>query len=132
MTYRHNKVFADEEMSLAEVNFAGFGIHLYRSHDDKKYFAIRFELRPLMRAKRVFNRELVQLEFFLNLLEDVSAGVVKSNPYETIRLCQMIADRFHRNRRNPAPLGICSAVDDALDVGAHGLTTPMYGRFRYR
>jgi len=23
-------------------------------------------------------------------------------------------------------------IIDALDVGAHGLTTPMYGRFRYR
>src|SRR5262249_3637506 len=108
MTYRHNKVFADEEMSLAELNFAGLGIHLHRSHDDKKYFAIRFELRSLVRAQPVFNRELVQLEFFLNLLEDVSAGVVKSNPYETIRLCQMVVDRFYRDRRNPAPIGIYS------------------------
>ena len=85
MTYRHNKVFADEEMSLTEFNFAGLVIYLHRSHDDKKHFAIRFELRSLVRPKHVFNREFVQLEFFLNLLEDVPAGIVKANPYEPVR-----------------------------------------------
>ena len=74
----------------------------------------------------------MQLEFFLNLLEDVFAGVVKSNLYKTIRLCKVVTDRFYRDRRSPVPLRISSAVDDALGVGAHGLTTPMYGRFRYR
>jgi hypothetical protein len=113
MTYRHNKVFAHEEMRLAELDFAGLLIDLHRSHHDKKYLAVRFELRSLVRAKRVFNREIVQLEFFLNLLQDVPAGVMKSDPYKAARLCQVVADRFYRDRRNPAPLRICSTVDDA-------------------
>ena len=63
---------AEERIRLAEADVA-FD-HLRRMHDHEQRIAVGLDLRPLVRVLRVLDREVVQAELLLQLVQQRVAG----------------------------------------------------------
>ena len=74
MTDRDDVVRADEQMGLAVVDPAGGRIEMRGAQDDEDRVAVPLELRPLVRAGGVLDREVVKRELLLDLPEHPSSG----------------------------------------------------------
>ncbi len=119
MAHRHDVTRTDEEMGLAELEIAvhsgvgGVGGELRRAQDDEQGVAVAFELRPLVRSMGVLDREVVQLEGGLNLVEERLVGLVETEPDEDRRIRERRRDLVQGEGRDPHAVPIGGAVDDA-------------------
>ena len=82
-------------MGLAELDLA---VHFLRGvQDDEQRIAVDLDLRALVRVVRVLDREVVQAELLLQLLEQRLVGLVQSDPDEGVRLLEDVADLVERD-----------------------------------
>jgi hypothetical protein len=59
---------------------------------DEDGVAVLLELGPLVSELGVFNRQVVETELVLNLLEELGGGIVETDPHEDARLLEDLAD----------------------------------------
>jgi hypothetical protein len=74
------------------VDPAGGGIEMRGAQDDEDRVAVPLELRPLVRAGRVFNRKVVEGELLLHLREHLAVRLEETDPHESTRLLEDLAD----------------------------------------
>src|SRR5688500_15053420 len=82
---------------------------------DEQRVAVRLDLGPLVRVVRVFDGEVVQAEFFLQLVEDALVGLIQTNPDEAAVVDgEHVADRVEADVAALAVAAVGHAVHDAL------------------
>ena len=79
-------------------------------HDEQRR-AVLVDLRPLVALLRVFDRQLVQAELFLQRRELGRLGILQRHPDEAIAPGEM---RAHLGQRNVGEL-LSAIVGDAVD-----------------
>ncbi len=113
MAHRHDVARADEEVGLAELEIAviegggvagdrGVGGELRRAQDDEQGVAVAFELRPLVGAMGVLDREVVKVEGRLHVVEQSFARFVESQPDEDRRIRERRRDLVAGRGSRPA------------------------------
>ena len=113
MAHRHDVARPDEQMRLAEGDLA-LAVALRRPQHDEEGVAVLLELRPLMRAVRVLDREVVEAELVLHLVEQLLARLVQPDPDEERRIRERRRDLVAVSRVATAhALPIGGAIDDA-------------------
>ena len=81
MAHRDQIAWTDEDVRFAVYDLLvddlrGMGNHEYG-------VAVGFQLRPLVRVLRILDGQIVQAEFFLQLLQDRIGRLVQAHPDET-------------------------------------------------
>ncbi len=91
MAHRHQKVFADEEVGFTVFDFVVLAPLRGFDHDEQR-IAVGLQLRPLVRAQRVFDRQIVQAELLLHLAHKRRFRLPEPQPDEGVRLFDHLAD----------------------------------------
>jgi len=86
---------------------------LHGTHGDEQMFSVFLEFCTLMDGNGIFQRQLVQAEFFAQPGDSLAIGGLQLDPDETIGMGNVLADVVKCNRLN---CGIVEeqAVDDGL------------------
>ena len=110
---------ADEGIGLAEADVA---VHqLRRVHDREQRTPVGLDLGPLVRVLGILDREVVQVELLLQLVEQRVVGFVQADPDEAAVVDrQHIADLVQARCRVAVPPPVQRAVDDAGGLAACG------------
>jgi hypothetical protein len=66
-------------------------------HHGEQAVAVLLDLGPLVAARRVFDRQFVQVEFLLHLAHLVVGGVAQRDPDEAVGLVEVVADVLDRD-----------------------------------
>ena len=109
---RHQVVVPDEDVRLAELQLAR-RVALHRTQHDEQRLLVLLELRPLMRAVRVLDREVMQPERPLHLLQQLLARLVEPEPHELVRRRHHDPEVLDLHRCHPLAPAVSSAGDDA-------------------
>ena len=115
MPDRNQEVRTDEQMRLAIDDLAL--LQLGRLQHDEQRVAVSFNLGTLVRIARVFDRELVKVEFFLDLQQHRVVRLVQAKPDECVWLLDDLADIVDRN----VPQSNAIFVGYAIDNHGHGV-----------
>jgi hypothetical protein len=87
---------------LAERDLAGDGLR--GMHDDEQRIAVDLDLRALVRALRILDREFVQAEFLLQLFQQLLGG--SRRPTQThssgVSRTSLISSTVMSRRRRPS------------------------------
>ena len=86
---------------------------LDRVQHDEQRVAVLLDLRPLVAVARVLDRELVQVELLLHLLELGLGGVLERHPDEAAGPREVVADLAHVDVGELAAVLVGDAVDRA-------------------
>jgi hypothetical protein len=105
----------DEIPSGKQVGFPCLDVlipQLHGSHGNKQMFTVFLDFGALLGGNGIFQRELVQAEFFSQPGDGLAVGRFQFDPDETVEMGNMLADVVKRNRLD---FGILEeqAVDDA-------------------
>ncbi len=112
MSDRHDVAVADKHVGLAELQPDAARKQLRRSQDDEERAFVELELGTLVRAERVFDGEVVQMELALHLAQDFFARLVQADPDEPVRVRERLVDVADGQVGNALASGVCRAVDD--------------------
>ena len=90
VTHRQHKVSAHKHRHFAYIHLVL--LHFQQVHHHKHDVAVLFNFGALVASRGVFDRQGVQVELFLHLCQLSGRRISQSNPNETVRFCQPIAD----------------------------------------
>src|SRR5215213_5170768 len=111
MAHRDDVSLAHEEVRLAERNAA---IHeLHGSRHDEETGLVLFELGPLMGLAGVLDRERVQIELGLHLVEDFGVGLMQSNPDHMAGALRPLTRLWEADFSNSAAVQVCACRNHA-------------------
>ena len=106
---RQDVVRAREDVDLADAQALAVGLE--QVQDDEQGIAVVLDLRPLVPVLRVLDRERVQSELRLHLLEHVPVALEQRDPDEAARHREIAVDLVRLDL--PEPLAVL--VGDAVD-----------------
>ena len=102
MAYRYEIAGADEQVSLAELD-ATIAAALDRAEDDEQRVSIALCLGPLVRLKRVLDREGVKAELAFDPGHQGVVRLVQADPDEAVRLAEGLSQLLDRDVGGPPP-----------------------------
>ncbi|EEF22289.1 conserved hypothetical protein [Ricinus communis] len=114
MAYRDHEARACEDVGLAELHFAAG--QLGRVQDHEEGVAILLDLGALVGGVGVFHGQLVQAEFFLDLVHQLDVGLQEAQPDEGTLLFQHVADLVEADLAQLPALLVDRAIDDHLGI----------------
>ena len=83
MAHGDEIIAAHEDMRFAERDLAADDLR--RVRDEEQRIGVDVDLRALVRAVRILDRELVQVEFLAQLFEQRLVRLVQADPDERVR-----------------------------------------------
>src|SRR4030095_6509795 len=111
---RDDIVRPDEQMRLPVVDLAGRRIDVSGAQHEEDRVAVSLELRPLVGASGVLDREVVERELLLDLGEHLFVGLVEADPDEPTGLLEHLADVGDRDLADAQAVRVRHALDQPL------------------
>jgi hypothetical protein len=84
----------------------------------KEAILILLQLRPLVRAVSIFDGQVVEAKFFLNLAQQLLVRLVQANPDESVLVFDLFADVRNLHSRHAEALGVGGAVNHSRTLRA--------------
>src|SRR6476619_7377495 len=113
MSDRHDKAGPDKHVRLTKIDALRITDHVCRAKHDEETIPVLLDLRPLVRAMRILDGQVVKAKFLLDFAQQLLIGFEQADPDKPVLMLELFADVRDLDVCHSDPLRVRGTIDDS-------------------